>query len=108
MRLALHCWPPQNACKRPVGSCLGGQLTNLAAADKARSAAGSTPLYMISRYGGGATNAKQVWAERSRRHRQGSLLHQLLLPLLYMHPVLLTLPELLPAAGTRRRTCPAF
>ena len=91
-----------------MGSCLGGQLTDLAAADKARTAAGSTPLYMISRYGGGATNTKQVWAEQSRRHRQGPLLHQLLLPLPYMQPMLLTLLELLLAAGTRRKTCPEF
>jgi Male gamete fusion factor len=67
----------QNACKRPVGSCLGYQLTDLAAADSARTAAGTTPLYMISRYGGGASNTKQVavivWStSHSKRHIQVS------------------------------------
>lgn len=48
-----------------MGSCLGGQLTDLAAADKARAAAGTTPLYLISRYGGGGANTKQVHPEQS-------------------------------------------
>jgi len=51
---------PQNGCKRPAGTCLANQLTDLATADKARVAAGSTPLYFIGRYGGGTANAKQV------------------------------------------------
>lgn len=51
---------PQNGCKRPAGTCLANQLTDLATADKARAAAGSTPLYFIGRYGGGTANAKQV------------------------------------------------
>lgn len=52
--------PLQNGCKRPAGTCLANQLTDLATADKARVAAGSTPLYFVGRYGGGTANAKQV------------------------------------------------
>ena len=50
----------QNACKRAVGSCLGNQLSDMAAADTARAAKGSTPLYFITRYGGGNTAPTQA------------------------------------------------
>lgn len=50
----------QNACKRAVGTCLGNQLSDMAAADTARTANGNTPLYFITRYGGGTTAPTQA------------------------------------------------
>lgn len=50
----------QNACKRAVGTCLGNQLSDMAAADTARTAKGSTPLYFITRYGVGNTATTQA------------------------------------------------
>ena len=50
----------QNACSQPVGSCLANQLADLVAADTARATAGTTPLYFVSRWGGGQPGANQV------------------------------------------------
>ena len=50
----------QNACSQPVNSCLSNQLKDLADGDDARIKRGDTPLYYVSRWGGGRTGAKQV------------------------------------------------
>jgi len=50
----------QNACDVPAGSCLGGQLGALRAADATRVAAGATPLYLVSRWAGGQPGALQA------------------------------------------------
>lgn len=50
----------QNACSQPVNSCLANQLSDLATADDKRVAAGSTPQYYVSRWGGGRAGAKQA------------------------------------------------
>ena len=50
----------QSACSQVVGSCLGSQIFDLAVADNTRIAAGTTPLYLVSRYGGGLPGATQV------------------------------------------------
>ena len=61
VRLAL-----QSACSQPVGSCLANQLAELYAADVARVQAGTTPLYLISRWGGGQAGVNQV--TRKKQH----------------------------------------
>jgi hypothetical protein len=43
-----------------VGSCLANQLADLYAADMKRIAAGTTPVYFISRWGGGQPGFNQV------------------------------------------------
>ena len=50
----------QDACNLLPQSCLANQLKDLYTADQARVAAGQTPLYFITRYGGGANNSNQV------------------------------------------------
>ncbi len=50
----------QSACSQVVGSCLSSQIFDLAVADNTRVAAGTTPLYLVSRYGGGLPGATQV------------------------------------------------
>ena len=50
----------QNQCTQPVGSCLANQLTGLKASDDARILAGTTPVYYVSRWGGGLPEARQV------------------------------------------------
>lgn len=56
----------QNACSQPVGSCLGSQIKDLAEADDARIKLGTTPLYYVSRWGGGRASARQVCVRASR------------------------------------------
>ena len=50
----------QSPCNQLIGSCLNNQLYDLYNADIVRIKAGTTPLYMVSRWGGGNPNAKQV------------------------------------------------
>lgn len=50
----------QNACYQLPGTCLANQLDDLTVADLARAAAGTTPLYLVGRYGGGITGSTQV------------------------------------------------
>ena len=50
----------QSPCDQPEGSCLSNQLYGYYTADLQRIAAGTTPLYMVSRWGGGLPNAQQV------------------------------------------------
>ncbi len=50
----------QNACYQLPGTCLANQLDDLTVADLARAAAGTTPLYLVGRYGGGISGATQV------------------------------------------------
>lgn len=51
-----------NGCARPIGSCLSNQIYDLGQADAARVAAGLEPLYNITRFGGGWSNARQIAA----------------------------------------------
>lgn len=51
----------QSACNQVQGTCLGNQLDDLTRADLARVAAGTTPLYLVGRYGGGVSGASQVY-----------------------------------------------
>jgi len=50
----------QSPCNQLLQSCLANQLYDYYNADLARIAAGTTPLYMVSRWGGGNPNAQQV------------------------------------------------
>ncbi|KAK9858858.1 hypothetical protein WJX84_008886 [Apatococcus fuscideae] len=50
-----------SACSQVVGSCLNNQIYDLAVADQVRVAAGTTPLYLVSRYGGGLPGATQAF-----------------------------------------------
>lgn len=50
----------QNACYQLPGTCLANQLDDLTVADLARAAAGTTPLYLVGRYGGGVSGSTQV------------------------------------------------
>lgn len=50
----------QSPCSQPVGTCLQNQLTDLYAADVTRSTKGITPIYFVSRWGGGKAGAQQV------------------------------------------------
>jgi hypothetical protein len=50
----------QNACYQLPGTCLANQLDDLTVADLARAAAGTTPLYLVGRYGGGISGSTQV------------------------------------------------
>ena len=50
----------QSPCSQPASSCLQNQLTDLYAADVTRSTKGVTPIYFISRWGGGKAGAQQV------------------------------------------------
>lgn len=80
----------QNKCSQAVGSCLHGQLADLYQADKARAAAGTTPLYFVSAWGGGQPGARQVLSPSSGPSRAlplvspflcSRLLHESLPPL---------------------------
>ena len=60
-RLCLALLPcPRTLCNQLPQSCLGNQLKDLYNADMARVAAGQTPQYFISRYGGGGSGGNQV------------------------------------------------
>lgn len=50
----------QDACYQVSGTCLANQLDDLTVADLARAAAGTTPLYLVGRYGGGVSGSTQV------------------------------------------------
>ena len=50
----------QNACYQLPQTCLANQLDDLTVADLARAAAGTTPLYLVGRYGGGTSASTQV------------------------------------------------
>ena len=52
----------QDPCNQLAGSCLGGQLKGLLAADQARAAGGATPLYLVDRWSSGLPGALQVRA----------------------------------------------
>ncbi|KAK9799370.1 hypothetical protein WJX73_004741 [Symbiochloris irregularis] len=52
-----------NACSQPVGSCLANQIADLAAADDKLIALGSTPLYYVTRWGGGNAAANQAFSK---------------------------------------------
>ena len=54
------CVCAQNACYQLPGTCLANQLDDLTVADLARAAAGTTPLYLVGRYGGGVSGSTQV------------------------------------------------
>lgn len=54
------CVCAQNACYQLPGTCLANQLDDLTTADLARAAAGTTPLYLVGRYGGGISGSTQV------------------------------------------------
>ncbi len=59
--LCVHvCVVVQNACYQLPGTCLANQLDDLTVADLARAAAGTTPLYLVGRYGGGISGSTQV------------------------------------------------
>jgi len=57
---ACVCVCVQNACYQLPGTCLANQLDDLTVADLARAAAGTTPLYLVGRYGGGISGSTQV------------------------------------------------
>lgn len=50
----------QNGCQQVPQTCLANQLDDLTQADLARAAAGTTPIYLVGRYGGGTPGATQV------------------------------------------------
>ena len=50
----------QSACTQVAGTCLANSLDDLTVADLARVAAGSTPLYLVGRYGGGVSGSTQA------------------------------------------------
>ena len=50
----------QNACQQVPQTCLANQLDDLTRQDLARAAAGTTPLYLVGRYGGGISGSTQV------------------------------------------------
>lgn len=54
----------QNGCSNVPQSCLGSQILDYYTADQTRISAGTTPIYMVTAYGGGNPNATQVpqWA----------------------------------------------
>lgn len=54
------CMYIQNACYQLEGTCLANQLDDLTVADLALEAAGTTPLYLVGRYGGGISGSTQV------------------------------------------------
>ncbi|KAK9805195.1 hypothetical protein WJX72_005302 [[Myrmecia] bisecta] len=51
------------ACAQLPGSCLDSQLQDLYNADVARTKAGTTPRYFVTRWGGGLPGAKQVFKQ---------------------------------------------
>lgn len=53
-------WLVQNGCQQVPQTCLANQLDDLTQADLARAAAGTTPIYLVGRYGGGISGATQV------------------------------------------------
>lgn len=50
----------QNACQQVAQTCLANQLEDLTRQDLARAAAGTTPLYLVGRYGGGISGSTQA------------------------------------------------
>ena len=54
----------QNGCSNVPQSCLGSQILDYYTADQTRISSGTTPVYMVTAYGGGNPNATQVpeWA----------------------------------------------
>ena len=58
----------QSPCNQLIGSCLSNQLYDLYTADVARVAGGTTPVYMVARWGGGNPNARQVMKASSTIH----------------------------------------
>ena len=50
----------QNACQQVPQTCLANQLDDLTRQDLARAAAGTTPLYLVGRYGGGISGSTQA------------------------------------------------
>lgn len=69
---SIACTALQSPCNQPLQSCLANSLYDYFNADLARIAAGTTPLYMVSRWGGGNPNAQQVCpgnAASLSRHR---------------------------------------
>lgn len=50
----------QNGCQQVPQTCLANQLDDLTRQDLARAAAGTTPLYLVGRYGGGIPGSTQA------------------------------------------------
>ena len=50
----------QSGCNQLPQTCLANQLNDLTVADLARQAAGTSPLYLVGRYGGGISGSTQV------------------------------------------------
>ena len=50
----------QGGCQQPQGTCLAHQLADYYNADMARIGMGTTPVYFVSRWGGGQPGAQQV------------------------------------------------
>ena len=59
----------QSPCNQPEGSCLSNQLYDYYTADLKRIAAGTTPIYMVARWGGGLPNAQQVTCIDGRQNK---------------------------------------
>ena len=50
----------QAGCQQPEGTCLANQLADYYNADIERIGMGTTPLYFVSRWGGGQPGAQQA------------------------------------------------